>query len=65
MRLAMAVAGFCLSVPYAKLEELRALGRSKSGLSFVQDGVEISLQIDIKEQAKNRTDYLPEVRQAS
>ena len=52
IKLEMAPAGFCLNVPREKLEELRALGRSKSGLSIAQDGVEVSLQVDIKEQAR-------------
>lgn len=48
MRLTMEAFGIFLSVPHAKLEELHSMGRSKSGLSFVQDGVEVSLQIDIR-----------------
>lgn len=52
MKLEMAVAGFCLSVPQAMLEELRDLGRSKSGLSRIQGDVNITLQLDIKTQMR-------------
>lgn len=52
MRLTMAVAGFCLSVPRETLERLRDLGRSKSGISVRQGVVDISLQIDIKTQMR-------------
>jgi hypothetical protein len=52
MELEMAVAGFCLSVPRAALEELRGLGRSKEGISFRQGGVDISVQVDVKAQMK-------------
>lgn len=50
MKLEMAVAGFCLSVPQAMLEELRDLGRSKEGLSVMQGDVNIALQLDVKTQ---------------
>jgi hypothetical protein len=53
MTLEMAVAGFCLLVPRETLEELHGLGRSKSGISVNQGGVEISLQVDIKAQMKH------------
>ncbi len=52
MTLEMAVAGFCLFVPRVTLEELRDLGRSKNGVSVVQGGVDVSLQLDIKMQMK-------------
>jgi hypothetical protein len=52
MTLEMAVSGFCLSVPRYTLEVLRDLGKSKSGVSVNQGGVEISLQVDIKTQMK-------------
>lgn len=52
INLEMAVAGFCLSVPQARLEELRDMGRSKEGLIFMQGDVEISLQLDIKKQIR-------------
>jgi len=65
IKLEMAVAGFCLSVPREKLEELRALGRSKDGLSIVQDGVDVSLQVDVRQQKKSKPDHMPEERQAS
>lgn len=51
MKLRMAVAGFCLYVPRQALEDLAALGRSKDGISFVQGGVEIALQVDVRKQA--------------
>lgn len=52
MTLEMAVAGFCLFVPRATLEELRDLGRSKEGVSIMQGDVDISLQLDIKTQMR-------------
>lgn len=52
MKLEMAVAGFCLSVPHAMLEELYDLGRSKEGLSAMQGDVNIALQLDIKTQMR-------------
>lgn len=48
IKLEMAVAGFCLSVPREALEKLRDLGRSKEGLVVRQGGVDIALQLDIK-----------------
>lgn len=52
MKLEMAVAGFCLTVPRNQLEGLLAMGRSKEGLSFMQGEVKISLQLDIKTQIR-------------
>lgn len=52
MSLEMAVAGFCLYVPRAALEELRGMGRSKNGISIRQGNVDIALQVDLKEQMK-------------
>lgn len=52
MEMEMAVSGFCLFVPRETLEVLRDLGRSKEGVSVLQDGVTLSLQIDIKTQMK-------------
>ena len=52
IELEMAVGGFCLYVPRRDLEDLRDLGRSKGGISSRQGGVELALQVDIKEQMK-------------
>lgn len=52
MTLEMAVAGFCLFVPRATLEELRDLGRSKTGVSVMQGAVDIALELDIKTQMR-------------
>lgn len=52
MTLEMAVAGFCLFVPRATLEELRDIGRSKEGISVMQGDVDVALQLDIKTQMR-------------
>lgn len=52
MTLGMAVGGFSLRVPRNALERLQGLGRSKDGISIMQDGITISLQVDIKLQLR-------------
>lgn len=52
MTLEMAVGGLCLHAPRAALENLKTMGRSKNGMSVTQDGIVVSLQIDIKLQAR-------------
>lgn len=44
--------GLALCVPILDLERLRDMGRSKNGVSVCQDGIEISLQVDLKSQVQ-------------
>ena len=55
MRLEMGGNGFSLSVPRNDLEQLRALGRSREGISILHDGVDVSLQLDLKSAARRET----------
>lgn len=52
MNLEIVGTGFCLSVPHETLKSLRDMGRSKDGISIRQDGLIISLQVDLKTQMK-------------
>lgn len=52
MTVEMAVGGFCLHVPRTVLDSLNGMGRSKEGVFAIQDGVTVSLQVDLKLQAR-------------